>query len=141
MGACWPIYCCMSRTVLSACPGTTPASWWRTAVRATQILMTTLHHKVFFFRSFSLLAVFKHGLPDKLSEITTKSPQRTQSSVLPEPLLDSIRKTGRKTRVTTSSKSLSEGHSRAPSRTTWRSSSACKSSLMQARAIVPLSSY
>lgn len=46
MGACWPIYCCMSRMASSACPGTTPVSWWRTAVKATQTLMTTPHHKV-----------------------------------------------------------------------------------------------
>lgn len=36
----------MNRMALSACPGTTPASWWRTAVRATRTLTTTPHHKV-----------------------------------------------------------------------------------------------
>lgn len=46
MGACWPTYCCMSRMASSACPGTTPVFWWRTAVRAILILMTIPHLKV-----------------------------------------------------------------------------------------------
>lgn len=46
MVACWPTFCCMSRMASSACPGTVPVFWWRTAVRVTQTLTTTLHHKV-----------------------------------------------------------------------------------------------
>lgn len=46
MAECWPMCSFMSQMASSTCPGTTPASWWRTAARATRTLMTTPHHKV-----------------------------------------------------------------------------------------------
>lgn len=46
MGECWPMCSFMNQMASSACLGTTPASWWRTAVRATQILTTIPHHRV-----------------------------------------------------------------------------------------------
>ena len=46
MAECWPTCSFTSQMASSACPGTTPASWWRTAVRATRTLMTIPHRKV-----------------------------------------------------------------------------------------------
>lgn len=39
--------CCFtSQMASSTCPGTTPASWWRTAARATRTPTTIPHHRV-----------------------------------------------------------------------------------------------
>lgn len=46
MGECWPTCSSMSQMASSTCPGTTPASWWRTAARATRTPTTIPHHKV-----------------------------------------------------------------------------------------------
>lgn len=46
MAECWPTCSFTSQMASSTCPGTTPASWWRTAVRATRTPMTIPHHKV-----------------------------------------------------------------------------------------------
>lgn len=46
MAECWPTCSFMSQMGSSACPGTTPASWWRTAARVTRTLTTIPHHKV-----------------------------------------------------------------------------------------------
>lgn len=46
MAECWPTCSFMSQTESSTCPGTTPASWWRTAARATPTPTTIPHHKV-----------------------------------------------------------------------------------------------
>lgn len=46
MAECWPMCSFTSQMASSACPGTTPASWWRTAARATRTPMTIPHRKV-----------------------------------------------------------------------------------------------
>lgn len=46
MAECWPTCSFMSQMASSTCPGTTPASWWRTAARATRTLTTIPHHRV-----------------------------------------------------------------------------------------------
>lgn len=46
MAECWPTCSFMSQMASSACPGTTPASWWRTAARATRTPTTIPHRKV-----------------------------------------------------------------------------------------------
>lgn len=46
MAECWPMCSFMSQMASSACPGTTPASWWRTAARATRTPTTIPRHKV-----------------------------------------------------------------------------------------------
>lgn len=45
-GACWPTCSFTSQMASSTCPGTTPASWWRTAARATPTPTTIPHHRV-----------------------------------------------------------------------------------------------
>lgn len=59
MAECWPTYSFMSQMASSACPGTTPASWWRTAVRVIQTPMTILHHKVVLSFGFSFASAHK----------------------------------------------------------------------------------
>lgn len=43
---CWPTCSCTSPMASSACLGTAPPSWWRTAARATQTQTTTPRPKV-----------------------------------------------------------------------------------------------